>query len=174
MPTFTHSGGLAEAACWQALRQDIYASMVHLRATELSQNYDQSSVFTFRDDAACANVVVLRFAKILRLAHRQEGQESDYAAWKRIADDVEAWNDRRNRLFQPIHYKDFDLAESRPFPFINLISPPQVAALQYYHACKTYLLLHQPDPESLSGFHAARRRRTLEVRWPDTSRPNHG
>ena len=126
LPTFASSGGLGEAACWQALRQDIYVSMVHCVPPSFHlENYDYSSVFTFRDDAACANVIVLLFAKILRLTHKKEQEQGDFAAWNRLSADVDAWNDRRLRLFQPIYYEDFDISENRPFPVINMISPPQ-------------------------------------------------
>ncbi|KAF2159839.1 hypothetical protein M409DRAFT_70737 [Zasmidium cellare ATCC 36951] len=161
IPTFAHSGGLGEAACWQSLRQDIYICLTRGLPPSLDlESFEASSVFTFRDDAACANIIVLWFAKILRLAYSNDHKAS--TDWNRLALDVEAWNDRRLRLFQPIYYEDFDTTDDRPFPVIHMISPPQVTALQYYHACKAFLLLHKPHAEVLSGFQAAKRRRTME------------
>lgn len=124
IPTFAHSGGLGEAACWQSLRQDIYICLTRGLPPSLHlESFEQSSVFTFRDDAACANVIILWFAKILRLAY--SGERHDSTMWNRLALDVEAWNDRRLRLFQAIYYDDFDTADNRPFPMIHVISPPQ-------------------------------------------------
>lgn len=124
IPTFAHSGGLGEAACWQSLRQDIYICLVRGLPPSLDlEGFEQSSVFNFRDDAACANVIILWLAKILRLANA-DGKPAS-SAWNRLALDVEAWNDRRVRLFQPFHYEDFDTGDSRPFPVIHMISPPQ-------------------------------------------------
>lgn len=161
IPTFAHSGGLGEATCWQSLRQDIYICLARGVPPSLHlESFEQSSVFTFRDDAACANVIILCFAKILRFAY--SGDHEDTSAWNRLALDVEAWNDRRLRLFQAIYYEDFDTVANRPFPVVHMISPPQVAALQYYHSCRAFLLLHRPHGESLSGFQAAKRRRALE------------
>ncbi|KAM3417432.1 hypothetical protein BST61_g5678 [Cercospora zeina] len=143
IPTFAISGGLGEAACWQSLRQDIYISMTRNRPPSFSlENFELSSVFTFRDD----------------------GEQNNAAAWKRMAQDVEAWNDRRLRLFQPIYYEDLDVAQNRPFPIIHCITPPQVAALQYYNACQVFLRLFRPQTEpGSSGFHASKRRRALEA-----------
>ncbi|EME43115.1 hypothetical protein DOTSEDRAFT_132735 [Dothistroma septosporum NZE10] len=162
IPQIAHSGGLGEAACWQALRQDIYISLTRSVAPSFQlELFDQSSAFTFRDDGSCANIVVLLFAKILRLAYSTE-EQSNSRGWALLKLDVEAWNARRCRLFQPIYYEDFDVAEKRPTPIIHMISPPQVAAMQYYHACRLVLLMNAPEPEQLTGFSAAKRRRTLE------------
>ncbi|KAF2208648.1 hypothetical protein CERZMDRAFT_48636 [Cercospora zeae-maydis SCOH1-5] len=163
IPTFAISGGLGEAACWQSLRQDIYMSMTRNRPPSFNlENFELSSVFTFRDDGACANIIILAFAKILRLTYTIS-EQNNVAAWNRMAQDVEAWNERRLRLFQPIYYEDLDLAQSQPFPIIHCITPPQVAALQYYNACQVFLRLFRPQTESASsGFHASKRRRALE------------
>ncbi|GIZ47553.1 hypothetical protein CKM354_001064100 [Cercospora kikuchii] len=163
IPTFAISGGLGEAACWQSLRQDIYMSMTRSKPPSFNlENFELSSVFTFRDDGACANVVILLFAKVLRLTYT-ESEQNNIAAWKRMAQDIEAWNDRRLRLFQPIYYEDLDVTQNRPFPIIHCITPPQVAALQYFNACQVFLRLFGPQTEpASSGFHASKRRRALE------------
>ncbi len=146
IPTFAISGGLAEAACWQSLRQDIYLSMARSIPPSFDlENFELSSVFTFRDDGACANVIILIFAKLLRLAYT-EGEQNNVSAWDRLALDVEAWNDRRLRLFQPIYYEDLDLADNRPFPIVHCITPPQgecfdgaqgVCILTFFSRCVT-------------------------------------
>ncbi|KAF7194924.1 Transcription activator AMTR1 [Pseudocercospora fuligena] len=162
IPSFAYSGGLGEAACWQSLRQDIYVSVTKgVPPNFLLEDFEQSSAFTFRDDGACANIIILLFAKILRLTHGDK-DKATLVAWNRLALDIEAWNDRRLRLFQPIYYEDMDITQGRPFPVVHMISPPQVAALQYYHACKAYMLLYKPTGDSVSGFCAAKRIRALE------------
>lgn len=125
IPRFAHSGGLGEGACWQALRQDIYISLTRSVAPSFwLELFDQSSAFTFRDDGACANVVVLLFAQILRLTY-STGDHDNSGGWARFRADVEACNDRRRRLIQPIYYEDFDVAANRPIPVVHMISPPQ-------------------------------------------------
>lgn len=125
IPNFAHSGGLAEAACWQSLRQDIFVSLITARPPTLwLEHYDKSSAFKFRDDGACANVIVLIFAKILRLAHSPD-KASDQNQWIRLEADVDRWHDRRTRLFRPIYEEEADLENDRLFPEILLLNAPQ-------------------------------------------------
>ena len=125
IPTFAFSGGLGEAACWQSLRQDIYLSMArNIPPSFHLENFELSSAFTFKNDGACANVIILMFAKILRLVYT-EAEQNNVAAWDHLARDVEAWNDRRLRLFQPMYYEDSDTTQNRPFPIVHCITPPQ-------------------------------------------------
>lgn len=125
IPTFAQSGGLAEAACWQSLRQDIFVSLLNAQAPTFDlANYDQSSAFRFRDEGACANVIVLLFAKVLRLTYSaSETQLAD--TWASLEADIERWNERRYRLFQPIFEEDVDVENGKPFPVSCLINPPQ-------------------------------------------------
>lgn len=125
IPTFAHSGGLAEAACWLSLRQDIFVSLINSQPPTLYlENYDQSSAFRFRDDGACANVIILIFAKILRLANSSEASYHD-EQWADLESDVGKWNDRRVHLFQPIYDEEADVDSGRPFPVICMINAPQ-------------------------------------------------
>lgn len=125
IPTFAQSGGLAEAACWQSLRQDIFVSLLHAQPPTFGlANYDQSSAFKFRDEAACANVIVLLFAKVLRFTYsRPETPLPD--TWASLEADIERWNERRCRLFQPLFEEDADVEGGRPFPVCCMINPPQ-------------------------------------------------
>lgn len=124
IPTFAHSGGLAEAACWLSLRQDLFVSLtIGQRPTLVLEHYDQSSAFKFRDDGACANVIILILAKILRLVYSAESQLEE--EWALLEGDVVRWNDRRAKLFRPIFEEDLDLNKNRPFPVICMINAPQ-------------------------------------------------
>jgi hypothetical protein len=125
IPTFAHSGGLAEAASWQALRQDIYVAIRDKIPPSLDlENYGLSRVFNFRDDAACANVVILIFGRILRLIYSPPGLTlSD--AWKEIEHQVELWDAQSSRVFQPLFVKKANSDENQPFPILRLIHPAQ-------------------------------------------------
>ena len=128
IPTFAHSGGLAEAACWQSLRQDIFVSLVNAQPPTMRlESYDQSSAFKFRDDAACANVIVLLFAKVLRLAYTTEFHRQDVPKgnWAELEADIERWHDRRQRLFQPIFEEPLNLERGTPFPVCCLLNASQ-------------------------------------------------
>jgi hypothetical protein len=125
IPTFAHSGGLAEAASWQALRQDVYVSIRDKVQPSFDlDNYGFSRVFDFRDDAACANVVILLFGRILRLLYSPSGS-MHYDAWREIEDHVKMWDAQRSRVFQPLFVKEASPGENQPFPIIRLINPAQ-------------------------------------------------
>jgi hypothetical protein len=125
IPTFAHSGGLAEAASWQALRQDVYVAIRDKVQPSFDlENYGLSRVFDFRDDAACANVVILLFGRILRLLYSPSGSML-YDAWKEIEHHVGLWDEQRSRVFKPLFVKEANSDENQPFPIVRLINPAQ-------------------------------------------------
>lgn len=190
IPTFAHSGGLAEAASWQALRQDVYVAIRDKVQPSFDlDNYGLSQVFDFRDDAACANVVILLFSRILRLLYSPSDSIS-YDAWRDLENQVELWDAQRSRVFRPIFVKEADPKENQPFPIVRLTNPAQgkhdtlggprhglshhskvssvdfstVVALQYYNACLVLIRQHKPPNHTLHGFEAVKERRSNEVK----------
>jgi hypothetical protein len=125
IPTFAHSGGLAEAASWQALRQDVYVAIRDKVQPSFDlNNYGLSRVFDFRDDAACANVVILLFARTLRLLYSPSGPTL-LDAWREIEHHVQLWDAQRSRVFQPLFVKEANPKENQPFPIVRLLNPAQ-------------------------------------------------
>lgn len=125
IPTFAHSGGLAEAASWQALRQDIYVSLRNKVQPSFDlDNYGLSRAFDFRDDGACANVIILLFARLLRLLHSRP-KSALYDDWREIEHHVEQWDAQRSLIFQPLFVKEANIDEAQSFPIIRLINPAQ-------------------------------------------------
>ena len=125
IPTFAHSGGLAEAASWQALRQDVYVAIRDKVQPSFDlDNYGLSRVFDFRDDAACANVVILLFGRILRLLYSPTGPTL-LDAWREIEQHVELWDAQRSRVFRPLFVKEANPKENQPFPIVRLLNPAQ-------------------------------------------------
>jgi hypothetical protein len=123
IPHFSHSGGLAEAASWQALRQDIYASLVNKQSPSFElENYNKSGVFDREDFGAAANVIILLFAKILRYLY-SSGPYSTLVVWEKLENAVEHWNFQR--AFQPSFYQNVQNASEQAFPIICMISSPQ-------------------------------------------------
>lgn len=123
IPHFSHSGGLAESASWQALRRDIYVSLIQKQPPTFElDNYDKSSVFNSLDFGAAANVIILLFAKILRCLYSFESN-SNYTSWQGLEVAVDQWN--AQRVFQPSYYEDTQPESGKPFPTICMISAPQ-------------------------------------------------
>lgn len=118
------SGGLAEAASWQFLRQAIYASIVQFQPMQLDlANYERSTVFQRRDDAAYANIIIYLCAKIIQLYPKTHSCGVDEASWRRLAESVEQWYQSRPVSWQPLQYKDADADDERPFPESWIMSP---------------------------------------------------
>lgn len=141
IPTFAHSGGLAEAASWQALRQDVYVAIRDKVPPSFDlDNYGLSRVFDFRDDAACANVIILIFGRILRLLYSPP-DAMFFNAWGEIEHQVELWDAQRARVFQPLFVKKADPDENQPFPIVRLINPAQGKQIML---CVELISLAQP------------------------------
>lgn len=167
IPEFSHSGGLAEAASWQALRQDIQVSLSSGQVPSLQlEPYERSSVVSFRDDAACANMVILLFAKILRFVNDTASSlyQQGVDTYDTLKQQLRKWEHRRQLLFEPTFSAVAKLDTDDPWPIVLLLTAPQVVALQHYHACEIFLILHNPCPVAESGFRAAKQRREIEVR----------
>lgn len=132
IPNFAHSGGLAEAASWQALRQDIYVALCNKLPPSFDlENYGRSHVMAFRDDDACANAVILLFARLLRqLYSPPTAIKRD--SWRDIDRDVAKWDAQRPLIFQPLFVKDADPSQDQPFPVIRLSNPAQGRTLKLY------------------------------------------
>lgn len=123
IPEYAHSGGLAEATSWQALRQETYASLMTGQPPSLNmETYELSPALLFPDDGACANAVVLMFAKIIRLTTTDP---SNADAWNLLEDELQLWSERRAQLFQPIYQEEIDMDGGRPCPIICVINAPQ-------------------------------------------------
>ena len=164
IPTFAHSGGLAEAACWQSLRQDIFIALINQSPPSLQlEDYEYSEAFRFRDEAACANVIVLLFAKLLRTVFDSDHDQTRNATHLSTLDaDVERWHERTKRLFRPIFTKEVDFAKYIYFTILCMLNAPQMVAMQHYYACKMLIKLHETAAQQSFGFHGTKRRRAVE------------
>ncbi|KAL4921465.1 hypothetical protein BDW62DRAFT_174744 [Aspergillus aurantiobrunneus] len=156
------SGGLAEAVSWQFLRQAIYACLVEYQPMQLNlENYEHSSVFQRRDDAAYANRIIFLCAKIIQLrsAPTHSFHQND---WQYLSDCVEQWNQEKPISWQPLKYQESNAAEDKPFPEVWLVSPPAVVGLQYYHASRILLATSNGHHGIVSDYERARLRRIEE------------
>ena len=127
MPTFANSGGLAEAACWLSLRQEIFVSLVNREPPSLYlSDYDQSSAHGMLDDGACANIITLLFAKVLTAIWSPTPDSQNIQQLER---GIKTWDDRRQSLFQPIFYQGVDLRNNVLFPRMCLVNASQGKSL---------------------------------------------
>lgn len=155
---------MSELTPWPMFdRQDLQVSLTNNQAPSfVLEHYDRSLASNYSDDAACANTIVLLFAKIQRLFHRTASSHSE-EDWNALETSVDFWNERRKDVFQPVFEEDSDPQNGRPVPMIWLINAPQVIALQHYYACKMLMLLYRPSAQAAAGFTGAKQRRAVEV-----------
>ncbi|OJI98698.1 hypothetical protein ASPVEDRAFT_80336 [Aspergillus versicolor CBS 583.65] len=156
------SGGLAEAVSWQFLRQAIYACLVEYQPMQLNlENYEHSSVFRRRDDAAYSNRIIFLCARIIQLrsAPTFSFDEND---WNYLSECVEQWHREKPISWQPLKYQEANSAESRPFPELWLVSPPSVVGLQYYHTSRILLATSNAHYSIVSDYERAKLRRIEE------------
>ncbi|KAL3469905.1 hypothetical protein BJX99DRAFT_267827 [Aspergillus californicus] len=157
------SGGLAEAVSWQFLRQAIYACLVEFQPMHLNlDNYEHSSVFRRRDDAAYANSIIFLCAKIVQLRSGPNIRGFDPKVWQYLSDSVDQWYHQRPISWQPLKFKEADPAENRPFPELWMVSPPAVVGLQYYHTSRIILATSNEHRGIVSDYELARSRRLEE------------
>ncbi|KAL4882575.1 hypothetical protein BJY04DRAFT_206839 [Aspergillus karnatakaensis] len=157
------SGGLVEAVSWQFLRQAIYACLVEYQPMQLNlENYEHSSVFRRRDDAAYANRIIFLCARIIQLRSGPNAHSFDESDWQYLSDCVEQWYRERPISWQPLKYKEANATENRPFPELWLVSPPAVVGLQYYHASRIILATSHKHQGIVSDYELARLRRLAE------------
>jgi hypothetical protein len=162
IPTFAHSGGFAEAASWQALRQDIYVAIRNKTQPSFDlDTYGLSRAFEFRDDSSCANVIILLFGRLLRLTYSPT-QPIPPDVWKELEHHVQLWDTQRSRIFRPLFTREADVNGNQPFPIIRVINPAQVVALQYHSACTVLIREHRMRDQAVGSFEAVRERRIAE------------
>lgn len=114
---FASSGGLAEAASWQTLRQLISAAIVHRHPLQISLgDYERSSIATSRESGPYANAAVLLVAKALQLKA---------TGWKELEAGIERWYDERPLSFEPIYQADADPTNGRPWPTLPILGESQ-------------------------------------------------
>ncbi|KAL3452323.1 hypothetical protein BJX65DRAFT_177938 [Aspergillus insuetus] len=157
------SGGLAEAISWQFLRQAIYACLVEYQPMHLNlENYEHSSVFQRRDDAAYANQIIFLCARIIQLRSGPNAHSFEAGDWQFLSDSVESWYRERPISWQPLKYREASPAENKPFPELWIVSPPAVVGLQYYHTSRIILETSNRHEGVISDFELAKRKRIEE------------
>ncbi|PYH46450.1 uncharacterized protein BP01DRAFT_337793 [Aspergillus saccharolyticus JOP 1030-1] len=158
------SGGLAEAASWQFLRQALYACVVQHQPMQLNlENYERSLVFQRRDDASYANVIIFYCAKIFQLWSGSHCSPVDETEWQHLTDSVEQWYNARPLSWQPLQYNDANPEENRPFPEMWMMSPQAAVGLQYYHTARIFLTASDRHWSVVSDYELARLKRIEEV-----------
>lgn len=123
--TFAYSGGLAEAASWQALRQDVHVAIRDKVQPSFDlNNYGLARTYNRQTDATCANVAVFLFARILRLLYAPP-RPMLFDEWAEIEHQVAHWNVQRSLVFQPLFVKEASIDEHQPFPIVRMSNPAQ-------------------------------------------------
>jgi hypothetical protein len=123
IPMLLQQGGLAAAAAWQALRQDIYVAIYKERGPSLDlANYMQPGIRAFEDEDSCANAIVLIFARALQLKHSNQAVARN---WDDAMVELTDWDQRRIQLFGERYIQNTDTDHLTVFPAIPLMNTMQ-------------------------------------------------
>jgi len=138
---FSNSGGLAEAASWIGLGQDLLVAQTNKQAPKYPlENYDRTSAIGRSDAGSAASRIILLLAKIMRRVF-STGSEPHKDSWTYLKNSIEDWNDSKG--FQPLFQQDARAAD-KAFPIISMISAPQGTAVSLFEN-RTYGILRQPS-----------------------------
>ncbi|KAI5206351.1 hypothetical protein E4T39_02551 [Aureobasidium subglaciale] len=146
IPDFLQAGGLAEAASWLALRQDLFIAMTRKQAPKSRlEDYERASVFKRRTDPGAATyAIILIWARLLRHMYSADPDRL-VVTWDSLKEAARKWYDTKG--FEPAFLQDANVASDQPFPVISMISASSVLALEYYYTFRVYFNLHKPlDP----------------------------
>lgn len=136
-PMFSNSGGLAEAASWIGLGQDLLVAQTNKQAPKYPlENYDRTSAIGRSDAGSAASRIILLLAKIMRRVF-STGSEPHKDSWTYLNNSIEDWNDSKG--FQPLFQQDARAAD-KAFPIISMISAPQGTAVSLFEN-RTYGIL---------------------------------
>jgi len=134
-PQSMHRGGLSEASFWVGLRQEIYSAMMAHKAIALNLSnglVDRSLEAT--SDFGWANRAVVHCADVLNCCFGRDtvGLEE----WRGLEEGSRGWKENAPSSFEPIFYRERDVATGESFPEI-----------WYSMACHSmFLFLFSPSP----------------------------
>ncbi|OQU99341.1 Fungal specific transcription factor domain-containing protein [Cladophialophora immunda] len=142
-PDCPFNDGLAQAAFWQFVRQDIYMSLPRRRPPRTSILI-QPPLTNDRTMPDChwANRMVWGTLAIMALCFRDE--RPDIATYENHSQRVKDWHDNKPTSFTPMYRRERSVVDGRYFPEIWLSDPWHATAWQYYHLSKILLALYNP------------------------------
>ena len=119
-PNTLHRGGLAEAAFWVGLRQEIYSAMMSSKPISLnlsSMNPLVDRALSPTSDFTWANRAVVHCADVLNFCFGND-RHLPVHEWQDVKERVQSWKDESPSSFEPIFYKERAMVgdEKEAFP----------------------------------------------------------
>ncbi|KAF4862716.1 hypothetical protein CGCSCA1_v014674 [Colletotrichum siamense] len=137
VPEFSTLGGVAEAACWLCLREDIYVSLTTQTPIKTGlECFPESQSIRRDDDYSWASKSILNLAFLLKRAFCEPRDPAQVALSEiEIAD----WNASKPASYRPIYFQERSRDEGRCFPEVLTLLPHHAVGLQYYHIAQIVL-----------------------------------
>ncbi|TDZ13631.1 hypothetical protein Cob_v013186 [Colletotrichum orbiculare MAFF 240422] len=149
VPEFSTMGGVAEAACWLCLREDIYISLTTQTPIKTGLDcFPNSRSICRNDDYSWASRSILNLAFLLKRAFC-EAREPLHMALSEA--EIARWNDSKPSSYRPIYFQDRSREEGRCFPEVLTLLPHHAVGLQYYHIAQ--IVLHAIGPRNVVHTH---------------------
>jgi hypothetical protein len=147
VPEFASRGGIAEAACWLCLREDIYISLT--TQTPIKTNIDcflDSASIERKDDQSWASLSIVNLALLLNRAFHEPRSPRDL---EKSEAELSEWDMSKPRSYQPIFSQARSRREGRCFPETWTLAPYHAVGLQYFHIA--HIVLNAVKPQDVSN-----------------------
>lgn len=167
IPDFAASGGLAEAACWLCLRENIYIALTTQSPLTISpENFVNSTCIRRDDDYSHGQRMVLHLAFLLNRTFAEPVNEGDLA---RSEAEIAEWDLLKPESYYPTLTIPRSRSEGRSFPEMWTLAPHHTIGLQYFHIAQIVLIIAQqrrrpPGNGRLFDTIAADRKRERQIR----------
>ena len=137
VPDYSTMGGVAEAACWLCLREDIYVSLTTQTPIKTALDCFPNSASILRnDDYSWASQSILNLAILLKSAFCEPRNPADLA---RSEAQISDWNASKPTSYEPIYFRARSREKDYCFPEVWMLLPYHVVGLQYYHIAQIVL-----------------------------------
>ncbi|KAJ6140500.1 hypothetical protein N7470_010296 [Penicillium chermesinum] len=143
--------GLARAAFWNYLREDITMALIERRRLmiDLSDEHLPQEL-EFDDDYA--NHITVRLGQVINKCFSDDLHPFEISIYDALKHNLKTWYDRLPASFTPITMKASDSSPGSDtgFPFIGTLHGWHAAARQYYQTAMIILLVAKPNDQEAS------------------------
>ncbi|KAH7235344.1 hypothetical protein BKA59DRAFT_495937 [Fusarium tricinctum] len=140
IPDYSTMGGVAEAACWLCLREDIYvSSTTQTPIKTVLDCFPKSASILRNDDYSWASQSILNLALLLQSAFCKPRNASDMV---HAEAQISKWEASKPTSYKPIYFKARSREKDSCFPEVWMLLPYHAVGLQSYHITQIKIRHH--------------------------------
>lgn len=158
VPSISRHNGLRQAAFWVAFRQEIYSAFMKQRPFSFPLERCASfRTFEPAEDVIWADRLIIFCADVLQYCHGnpEHPQRQGKERWAELRDAEKRWTEVLPSSFDPIYFREPDLAAGEVFPEIWYLADCHVAGVQHVELARILLCVFDPSIPKLGPGHVA-------------------